>query len=641
MNKTITCIKGIAFAAGMAVTLTNCSEYLDVVPDGTATLETVFSNRVNAEKFFYTCYNNLPNFADAVNYPGNIGGDDYWWDIDVSGFANSPGGRLARGEQNVTEPYENYWDGGNGGKNIWQGIRNCNLFLENIDQVPDMEEWEKVRWKAEAKFLKAYFHFFLLQLYGPVPITDKNIEVSASPEEVRVYRSPVDSVVNYVCRLIDESVRDLPLIPEDLSQEAGRATIPMALSVKAKALVWAASPIFNGSFSYYQGFKDSRGVQLITTDNSNEAIRNRWERAAVAIKNAIDTCQLAGHSLFRFDPAFNTMSEPTRLKYTLRGVATERVNLNPEIIWPCTKSNNSFQNNCTPRIYQNYAGTSEICATLKMAELFYTRNGLPINEDPYWDYDNRYKTRKDTGSWHQYYIEKGAVTANLNFQREPRFYANLGFDKGIYELINTPEAQALVIKNKSGEAHGYVYQDCHISTGYFIKKQVSFRIPASASSPSPYRFSIPIIRLADLYLLYAEALNESNDTPTDEVYAWVDSVRARAGLEGVVETWQSASPAYRNKPYTKDGMRNIIKQERLIELAFEGQRTFDLRRWGDAMAVLNEPVRGWDYQSTTTEEYYRTRVYSNSRQFSFKDYLWPLRNNTLIRNGNLVQNPGW
>jgi hypothetical protein len=618
-----------------------CADYLNVVPDGTATLETAFSNRVNSEKFFYGCYNYLPNFAHPFNYPGYVAGaDEMWWDIDNTGLGNRSGGRIAQGQQNITNPYQNYWDGGNDGKRMWIGIRDCNIFLENIDNVPDLQETERTRWKAEVKFLKAYFHFFLLQLYGPVPIMDKNIEVSATPDEVRVFREPVDDVIEYIVNLLDEAKQDLPLYIQEITTETGRATQAIALAVKAKALIWAASPLFNGSYAFYNNFKDKRGVQLVANNTSQDNIRARWQRAAVAVKNAIDTAHLAGHGLFIFNRGFDVMSDTTALKYTLRGCVTERFTYNREVIWACTNSNNEFQNWCTPKVYSNEGGgIAELSATLKMAEAYYTSNGLPIDEDPYWDYDTRYETRTDTGTWHKYYIGAGETTAKLNYYREPRFYAHLGFDRGIYELLANSDENALVIRQRSGETHGLILQDNHISTGYFIKKAVSFRIPTNASSPSPYRFSIPIIRLPDLYLLYAEALNESKDTPDDEVYSWVDSVRLRAGLNTVLESWRWAKDS--QKPRTKEGMRDIIKRERLIELSFEGQRPFDLRRWLDAEKYMNEPVRGWDYRGTKLEEYYQTTVYYSNRHFTYKDYLWPLQNNTIIVNSNLVQNPGW
>jgi hypothetical protein len=635
-----------------------CSDYLDVVPEGTSTMETTFSNRTNAEKFFYTCYWYLPNFANGMNYPGIFGGDDIWWDIDAGPFraTNAWGCLIAQGQQNVTGPSQNYWDGTNGGSNLWIAIRDCNIFLENIDQVLDMPDWEKSRWKAEVKFLKAFYHFFLMQLYGPIPIMDRNIPVNATPEEVRVYREPVDDVIEYIVKTLDEACVDLPLQTQEMSSEAGRATQAIATALKAKVLIWAASPLFNGSFGPYQDFKDKRGVQLISNDNSASAIQARWERAATAVKNAIDTAELAGHSLYEFIPSFeiSAVSDTTALKYTIRGAVSERLTINREIIWGSNHGNGQLQNWCTPIFYSSYGGTSELSGTMKMAETFYTRNGIPIDEDPFWDYEGRYETIvnvdedivDDDGvpvpgiaSWHKFYLGEGETTAKLHYYREPRFYANLGCDRGIYELYSIPETAPIVIKNRSGETHGYRYLDCHLSTGYFIKKMVSLRIPTTTSAPQPVRFSIPIIRLADLYLLYAEALNEIKEKPDPEVYRWIDIVRQRAGLDGVERSWAfSNNPA---KPTTKEGMREIIKRERLIELAFEGQRSYDLRRWCDAEKYFNEPVRGWDYQGGKLEEYYQTRVYFNNRRFTYKDYLWPLRANTITVNSNLVQNPGW
>src|SRR5690606_14572350 len=198
----------------------------------------------------------------------------------------------------------------------------------------------------------------------------------------------------------------------------------------------------------------------------------------------------------------------------------------------------------------------------------------------------------------------------------------------------------IVIKNRSGDPHGVVFSDAHIKTGYFIKKLVSYRSATTTASPSPHRFSIPLIRLSDLYLLRAEAANEVKNAPDEEVYRWVDSVRFRAGLEGVVDSWAKYS-SIPGKPSTKEGLRDIIKRERLNELSFEGQRMFDLRRWKDAMRYMNQPVQGWDHQGVKPEDYYQIVTYYNNRNYTTKDYLWPIWTTSLIQNPNLVQNPGW
>ena len=177
-------------------------------------------------------------------------------------------------------------------------------------------------------------------------------------------------------------------------------------------------------------------------------------------------------------------------------------------------------------------------------------------------------------------------------------------------------------------------------TGYLAKKVVNYNniVPESWNSYSVENYPFPIIRLADLYLLYAEALNESG-APLSEIYDWIDVVRARAGLKGVVESWTNYSKTP-DKVTTREGMRKIIQQERLIELAFEGERFWDLRRWKLLQKYSNKPVRGWNVEGATTSDYYVPTVIFQ-REFTYKDYLWPISENDLIVNDNLVQNPGW
>ena len=639
--------------------LSQCKDYLNVVPDGVATMDNAFSNRANAERFYASCYNFIPVSSSCWNYPGTVCADDFWFDHDRASLPVAEGPRIAQGQQNSNDPYHNYWDGSirnDGHRNMWVGIRNCNIFLENIDQVPDMQEWEKTRWKAEIKFLKAYFHFFMMQLYGPIPIIDTNVDITASSSETKVFREPVDDVVEYIVRTLDEAAVDLPISLEDLN-EAGVATQAIVAAVKAKVLVWAASPLFNGSASFYQNFKDSRGIQLISNDNSEAAKLARWQRAANAVKEAIDICLLAGHGPYTY-PGREVMSDKVKQKFDLRGVSCERVDDNPELIFFNNWPNGTLTNFLTPKFYDTYGGTAELSATLKMAETYYTKNGLPIDEDFEWDYDNRlgYQTNNSTvdyeevgprNAWHDEYIVNGGVTANLNYYREPRFYAHLSFDRALYEFSAVPAG--LPIYNLNSEFHGKVYSDSHIVTGYFVKKLVNFRIPrpsgnnqgGTAASPGAYTYPHPIIRLSDLYLLYAETLNELQEVPTQMVYDYVDSIRIRSGLKGVVETWTSPASKNPDKPFSRATMREIIKRERLIELAFEGHRTFDLRRWLDAEKYFNEPVRGWYYLGTTTSEYYTETVYFDNRRFTYKEYLMPLRNSNLDVNNNLVQNPGW
>jgi hypothetical protein len=284
-----------------------------------------------------------------------------------------------------------------------------------------------------------------------------------------------------------------------------------------------------------------------------------------------------------------------------------------------------------------------LSSTLNIAEQFYTNNGIPIDEDPEWvlkiggSLSNRYDVQP-AGADHQYNIRLGSYTAKLNFYREPRFYAFLGFDRGIWEGNGQTEANSHQVEAFMGEQSGYVQKYAHIQTGYYVKKLVSTATRQTSNSYYGAAYSFPIIRLTDLYLLYAEALNEMKATPDAEVWEWINRVRTRAGLDGVVESWaKSTNP---DTPRIKNGMREIIKRERLIELCFEGQRLHDLRRWKDAVKYMNMPVQGWNYSGGRRETYYQVRTYYQ-RDYSTRHYLWPFQLTDLTVNGNLVQNPGW
>jgi hypothetical protein len=273
--------------------------------------------------------------------------------------------------------------------------------------------------------------------------------------------------------------------------------------------------------------------------------------------------------------------------------------------------------------------------------MFYTNHGLPIKEDISWDYSGRFNL-KVAGEADKFDLKEGYTTAKFNFNREPRYYADLGFDGGIWYgqgHYDDKGSDLLFVSSKRGEPAAAINLASYSTTGYTPKKLVNFNnIIGSGNTYTIQAYPWPVIRLADLYLLYAEALNEVSG-PGAEVYEYIDTVRARAGIPSVEESWSTYS-RNPNQYQTKDGLRKIIHQERLIELAFEGKRFWDLRRWKEAVNELNQPITGWDLDQESAEGYYRERLIFN-QTFSTRDYLWPLNENALLANDKLVQNPGW
>ncbi|MEC3878170.1 RagB/SusD family nutrient uptake outer membrane protein [Parapedobacter sp. 10938] len=633
--------KIIVYTYGVFLTLFGgCQKYLDIVPDNIATIENAFNMRVSAERFLYSCYHYLPLLSNIEHNPAFTAGDEFW----LHEFYRMPGWEIARGFQNVTNPYLNYWQGNTGqGSNatrdLYQAIRDCNIFLENVDAVPDLSEGEKRRWVAEVKFLKAYFHFYLIRMYGPIPLKKENLPIDAGVEEVKVFRDPVDECFAYVVELLDEALPDLPAIINSQTSELGRITQPIALSVKAHALVTAASPLFNGNPDYAH-FTDKRGTQLFNPDFSME----KWEQAKQACEAAIAACEDAGNRLYYYSQSGlqYDVSPEIRTEMNIRNAVTEK--WNDEIIWGHTNSmTGNMQRQSTPRgvdpatrANSNVHGNAAV--PLKIAAQFYTKNGVPIEEDLNWDYNARFDLHTGTEA-EKYHIKEGYTTARFNVDREPRYYANLGFDGGIwYGMDRFDDDETWFVSAKKGEPASNVARDKFNVTGIWGKKLVNYQNSIGETSYTIEQYPWPVYRLANIYLLYAEALNEM-DGPSPEVFEFLDLIRERAGLPGVEAAWQlhSRNP---NKPQTKEGLREIIHQERLIELALEGQRFWDLRRWKKAMDLLNAPITGWDIEQRTAEGYYRERVLYN-QTFAIRDYLWPVRENELLANKNTIQNPGW
>jgi len=611
--------------------LSSCKKFLDVVPDNLATIDNAFTMRTQAMKFLFTCYSFMPRNGQLGDDPAMVGGDELWEIPERGAYLD-----MAKGFQSKVGPLGDRWSP------MYQGIRDCNIFLENIGGVPDVLEPERTRWIGEVKFLKAYYHFNLVRMYGPIPLVKTNLSTASDANQVKVVRDPVDSCFKYIVQLLDEATLTLPLTIISPSTEAGRITQPIAMAFKAKVLVTAASPLFNGNTDQ-NILKNHDGTQLFNLTYS----KAKWDSAAVACKRAIDICESVGMKLYKYNPSFSqfTLTDTIKTQLSIRNAVTEK--WNSEIIWANTLANTRGLQELIstwwePKYLDGTTTRGELSPPLKIAEMFYTSHGVPINEDNTYDYAGRYSLR-NAGNADRLYVHNGYTTIKLHFDREPRFYADLGFDGGVYygqgRYDDKKDMDLFYLEGKFRQKNGEGKYGYNTVTGYYLKKLVHFQnVVNSSTDYSVTDYPWPIMRLSDLYLLYSEALNES-EGPSAEVNKYIDLVRARAGLGTVASSWTnySTNPV---KFTNQDGMRSIIHQERLIELSFEFQRFWDLRRWKESAQELNNPIKGWDLSQTTVESFYRTKVIYN-QTFGSKDYFWPIAESNMTTNRNLVQNIGW
>lgn len=610
-------------------------DYLDIIPDNIPTLDHSFANEITTRSYLFTCYNGLPSESSVYTNPGFLSGDEFWsWE----GLINYPEETslyypwmIARGEQNSNSPYLNYYEG-----HLWQTIRKCNTFIERVKTVLGLDEYKCRKWTAEAKVIKAYCHFYLMRMYGPIPLIKENFPIDVSTEMARMKRNTWDECVNYVVELLDEAAPDLPVEVSNRTEELGRITRPIAMSLKAKILVTSASPQFNG-YSYYADFCNKDGEHLFGPEDPS-----KWERALKACKEAVDLCENeAKMQLYEYSTVVE-IPMAAKNERTIRGSVTDHT-WNKELIWGSVISPGEIQRYAQAYLNPDYLQLgghmhTVLGVNMKIARQFYTSHGVPIEEDKLWIGKDLEKLREAVTDEEKEVIK--GKTAEFNFDREPRFYASLGFDRGIWYGEGKTDDAPFVLQGLYKQTANLNPTERTCITGYWAKKLINMESAQTGkTSYSAQGYPYPIMRLADLYLLYVEALNEAKDTPDPDVFKYLDKIRNRAGLKGVKESWtmHSISP---EKIQTKEGMRDIIRRERLIELSLEGHRFWDLRRWLLSVEYFSKPVTGWDNTQENPEDYYAEKVLA-IQNFTPRDYLWPISVSLLDRNPNLVQTIGW
>ena len=426
------------------------------------------------------------------------------------------------------------------------------------------------------------------------------------------------------------------------TNDLGRLDKIIAYAIKSRVSLYAASPLFNGNNDFYSDFVNHEGNPFF---NLVEDV-TKWERAATITKQAIEEAIEQGAGMYNYmeSPRVydtnNFQDSFYRTLYDLKFSIVEK--WNSELIWGDSHPVNSWWQLQSGALMKDPTASSVeaawqwISPTLRMAELYYTRNGLPISEDLSFNFSGRYDlltVPPDRKS----YAKPGLKTAYLHLDREPRFYSSIGFDTGEYRGWG----ELWTLRMRKGQTHGRIAQTSdYLITGYALKKLVH---PDSEGEgyEKLVRYSWPNIRLAELYLNFAEAMNEAYG-PSQEVFDAINKVRERAGILTVEEAWSNTFIAKTpNKHTTKEGLREIIQQERLIELSFEGHRYDDLRRWKLAEEYLNSPVYGWSVDETSESGYYQIKEVGTRSFSSPRDYLHPIKTSELTTNPNLIQNPGW
>lgn len=651
----------ILFSIFLSIFLFSCQNYLDVVPDNTLELESIFEKRESAYDALAKVYNFIPQ-DDRTHTSTWLLGDEYIGrlDADVSSSTGQLRGiRIMRGLQTKTEPQLGFWSGTQGAKHLYKGIRQVDVFLANIDRVRDMEEVEIKDWKAQTKFLKAYYIFLLVQKYGPIVIPEKMITAESKDEDLFLPRKKVEYCFDYILNLIEEAIPDLSIKAKE--NNLGQIDQLVARSIKARILLFRASPFFNGNKEYFGDFVDNDGEPFFPLEYKKE----KWNDALRAVNAAIDSCKMFSVEMYEYkkEPYMydreDISANPDKMKtlYDLRMVICDP--WNKELIWGYSNldyySEGTIGHATNMRLPEGYGGGGAtntaafswqwLGTTYQMAARYYTENGLPIDQDLTYQYDKIHEIVKTPGAADPEYTElkgymqPGVETVNLYLKREPRFYANLGITGG-YWRGHGVRINPLFFMNTHGGYNSSQHSTDFYATGIAFQKFVHPENQSSNWQRQIY-FPYPIIRLADLYLMKAEILNEIKDAPDQEVWDAVDIIRKRAGIPNLEKVWSDATIAKTvNYHKTKEGMRDIILRERSIELAFEGSRFWDMIRHKKAVSEFSTPISGWNHSGTNATTFFTLSV-KEARKFTITDCLWPISLDETNTNGNLIQNPGW
>ena len=627
-------INKLLIIASLLFGFSSC-DYLDIVPDEKEKAEDAFEDLNAAQRYLYSCYAYLPTPFNGTGAIDLMTGDEVVTAFEHETFASFP-----KGNYTASSPVISYWN------TLFQGLRQCYMLQNNLDKVQGMSDAQRKDYHGQVKFLIAYYHFLLIRCYGPVILIKEEPNI-LTPANEYLGRTPYDECVEWVSNLFDEAATQLPTTRTEISTY-GLATSTAAKALKARLLLYAASPLFNGNSKFYADLKSPDGTPLMPL--SYDA--NKWVKAKKAYEEAISFCETAGYKLYQKDDLDEGNLEPSDpFQHRLRYVIMDKGNM--EVIWGDCRDAGAYgiQNKSLP--FSSSSAWNGVAPTLTMLNRFYTKNGLPLDVDTLTRDANLYQI-VTVDEDHANEAEEGNKTLFMNLNREPRFYAWVAFQGGFYETLSASTNGAYnsdASYNKhSGPGFGKLVcnfvdgGNCarnnrtnnYSPTGYLNKKAVNPGFAVSTGLQGSMNFPWPLVRMAELYLGYAETCVETGDLANAKTA--LNKVRVRAGIPTVEKSWEEIAGITLNQ----DKMRDIVRQERMIEFYLENQNFWDIRRWLLAEKYFNVKAKGMNIDAKTLENFAQPTEVIFERKFtSPTQYLMPIPLSDIQKNANLVQNPGY
>lgn len=601
----------------------------DQLAGGLQNTEQVFDNVSYTKRWYANVFAGIPDYSGINSV--NVGAFKNPWtgmcDELVVGYGNSS--KYNNSDRNAANMgFHRYGD-------CYKYIRQANIFLQKAHPImttgtqgDQLLEDELTQMKANVRFMRAFYHYLLFEQYGPIILVkDKIYNVT---EDQDVPRNTVDEVIEYIDSELTAVASELTQEPifEDKDYRAW-PTKGVALAVRAKLWLYAASPLLNGGYREALSVTNPDGTRLFPDYDAG-----KWEKALAACKDFIDYAEAGRYELYKeYKDDNGAVIDPDKSVYNLFQKYTH------EIIWATANNDwggmngDAFDRRIAPRCEKNGLGSTGV--TQELVDAFYMKDGFPVSATAYLPQSTLYQeegygTYKDQNdNFSKKYTN--VTVSNRYLNREPRFYNTVFFNGRQW-----PVSCNQVLFYNGGNSG--VQEGQATLTGYMLFKR--FNRSVSLTNPgvaSQFRPSI-IFRLADFYLMYAEAANEVN--PNDaRVLKYLNLVRERAGLPDI----ETLNPAIRGN---QELQRAAIQRERQIELATEGQRYFDVRRWmiadKNGEGRQNGYVHGMNVRGESNDKEDFNRIVEASQiVFNRKMYLYPMPDSEMRKTKNLVQNPGW
>jgi hypothetical protein len=613
----------IATIVFFGVVLSSCNDFFEIPITSDITIDSVFNSQLRAEQFLWTVYET-----------GSINGFPGWKDGGVKNGLLM--GATDEGDMYGGEGAEDFnrgsWSASNQREfnmgSAYLGIRNANIFLENADRIPGITDAYRNQMRSEARFFRALQHFDMMQRYGGIPIVTETLDKDGV--EQKIARSTFAETIKFIVDECDEAVQYLPNQYD--KNNRGRITKGAALALKARTLLYAASPLFNpadGKAYYEDGINDGDYTKAIESEIKKYVCYesydpNRWTQAAAAAKAVIDWAanESGWCMIVNTGKPFDDYNNSTSLN-------SSEIILNDRSHQKFATWADGYGNQVryyTNSIYGSWKRSHGV--TYNMTKFYQTANGT----DQSWN-----ENTDPNGTYGNY----GEFVAKCK-EMEPRFQVSVMYsspDQIVAGLETNKVIEAWWSKDGTKEiVPGGKWMDasmyaCYTGVGHLKKYMVNMN---HAESP----FFWPIFRLAEFYLNYAEALNETMAVPSQEVIDAINVTITRAGLPALT----TASPGCDSKA----NFRKLIQRERAVEFLCEEHRFFDVRRWktADNEGVMKGSMwtlRLYQMDGQTTPNK-ASVVYKleklEDRVWKDYMYLYPFGQNE-INLGYLKQNPGW